>query len=187
MALSELIASYGYWILALGCFLEGETILILAGVAAGMGYMNPWAVVGIAITSGFVGDQCFFWLGRRYGARVVARFPSLASKVQRVQALIERYDAGVVIGIRFAYGLRIAGPIVIGMSAIPLRRLMVFNFLGALLWAPLIAGLGWVFGEAAERLLDDLHQIEMWLLLGVAAVAGAAWWLHHRRRRQDHP
>ncbi len=183
MNLSTLIASHGYWILALGCFLEGETILLLAGVAAHLGYMNLWAVLGIAVVCGFAGDQFFFWLGRSYGARILARWPSIAKKVQRVELLIERHDAWVIVGIRFAYGLRIAGPIVIGMSAIPLRRLLAFNFLGALLWAPAIAGLGWMFGQAAERLLDELHQIELWLLLGLVALAAMAWWLQKRRRR----
>ena len=158
---------------------------MLAGVAAHLGYMNPAAVLGIAVVCGFAGDQCFFWLGRNYGTRILARWPSIAEKVGRVQVLIERYDAWVIVGIRFAYGLRIAGPIVIGMSAIPLRRLMVFNFLGALVWAPTIAGLGWVFGHAAERLLDDMHQLQLWLLLGVVALVAGALWIRKRRRRRS--
>ncbi len=179
---STLIASHGYWILALGCFLEGETILILAGVAASLGYMNPWTVLGVAIVCGFAGDQCFFWLGRNYGARILARRPSIAQKVERVHRLVEKYDAWVIVGIRFAYGLRIAGPIVIGMSAIPWRRLMLFNGLGAMLLAPIIAGLGWVFGYAAERVLDQLHEMELWLLLGVIALAVLDWWLQRTKR-----
>ena len=31
--LNEAIASHGYWVLALGCLLEGETVLLLAGFA----------------------------------------------------------------------------------------------------------------------------------------------------------
>ncbi len=182
MEFSQLIASYGYWILALGCFLEGETILILAGVAASMGYMNPWAVLGIAVVCGFAGDQCFFWLGRNYGARILARKPSIAQKVERVHRLVEKYDAWVIVGIRFAYGLRIAGPIVIGMSNIPWRRLMLFNAIGATLWAPTIAGLGWVFGYAAERFLEQLHEMELWLLLGVVVLAALVWWWQRRKR-----
>ena len=62
--------------------------------------------------------------------------------------------------IRFAYGLRIAGPIVIGMSTISPRRFLLFNAIGALLWAPLIAGIRYLFGHAIEWLFVDLKRYE---------------------------
>jgi len=183
MNLSTLIHTHGYWLLAAGCFLEGETILLLAGVAVGLGYLNPWAVFAIAVAAGFAGDQFFFWLGRRYGARILTRWPTLVRKALHIHRLVEKYDALVVIGVRFAYGLRIAGPIVIGMSAVPLRRLMAFNLIGAVLWAAVVAGLGWAFGEAAERLLGEVQQMEQWLLGGLAALGAIVWLLHFVRSR----
>jgi membrane protein DedA with SNARE-associated domain len=181
MTLTDLIATHGYWLLALGCFLEGETILVLAGVAARLGYMDIWAVLGIAVACGFAGDQFFFWLGRRYGTRVVARFPAIALKAERVHRLIERYDALVVVLVRFAYGLRIAGPIFIGMSAIPRHRLVIFNLLGAAQWAIAVAGLGWLFGKGAEHMLTQSHSIQEWVLLAVAVLAVVIWWIKRER------
>ena len=32
--LHALLATYGYWVIVLGCLLEGETVLILGGMAA---------------------------------------------------------------------------------------------------------------------------------------------------------
>ena len=75
MNLGTLIQTNGYWVLAVGCLLEGETILILAGFAAHSGYLNPLAVIVIASTAGFAGDQIFFWMGRRHGSAVLTRFP----------------------------------------------------------------------------------------------------------------
>ena len=45
---------------------------------------------------------------------MLARYPGLASKAPRVQNLLRRWDAMAVILLRFCYGLRIAGPIIIG-------------------------------------------------------------------------
>jgi len=183
MELHALIATYGYWALALGCLLEGETLLLLAGFAASRGHLDILAVLGIAAAAGFVGDQAFFWLGRTHGPAVLARFPSVAQKSERVFRLIARYQAWVIVGVRFAYGLRIAGPIIIGTSQISPLKFAIFNAIGALIWAPLIGGIGFLFGEAASAVLGELHDIELWLLLGLAAAAGAYMLLQHLRAR----
>jgi membrane protein DedA with SNARE-associated domain len=60
---------------------------------------------------------------------------------------------------------------------------MVFNFIGAALWAPLVAGVGYVFGSAVESALVEVDGYEMWLFGGVAA-AGAMLFIAHRLRRR---
>jgi membrane protein DedA with SNARE-associated domain len=95
------------------------------------------------------------------------RLPLIRARAEKVNALLLRYHAGLIIGIRFAYGLRIAGPIVIGMSTLSARRFLVFNAIGAMIWAPLIAGIGYLFGHALEWLFADLKQYETIGLLGL--------------------
>jgi membrane protein DedA with SNARE-associated domain len=180
---AALIAAYGSWVLALGCLAEGETMLLLAGFAASRGHLDPAAVVVVAATAGFIGDQIFFWLGRRHGTAVLARFPSVAHQAGRVFHLIQRYQAWVIVGVRFAYGLRIAGPIIIGTSQISPLRFLVFNAIGAVIWAVLVAGIGYLFGEAAEALLGELHDIEIWLLLGLFGAAMLVLLVQYLRAR----
>ena len=175
----ELIQDWGYWALALGCLLEGETVLILAGFAAHEGHLNPVNVVAIAAVAGFVGDQIFFWLGRRHGPALLARWPRLDAPAERLQRLLERWHAWVIVFVRFAYGLRIAGPVLIGMSGLAGWRFALFNAIGALFWACVVGGVGWLFGEAAQAMLGKLHHIEGWLLLGLA-LAGFGVWLWRR-------
>lgn len=179
--MEELIAQYGYIAVFIGTFLEGETILALAGVAAGHGYMSYWAIVGVAIVGAFLGDQTCFFIGRRYGNRILNRFPTLAAKAPRVQAILKRWDALAVIFLRFAYGLRIAGPIVIGTCGISPWRLAFFNFVGTLIWAPLIAGIGYLAGYALHEWLGKFKDVQLALLAG-AALLVAIVWLGMRRR-----
>ena len=181
--LHALVATHGYWMLVLGCLLEGETILLLAGFAASRGYLDIGLVMGIAALCGFIGDQIFFWIGRMHGPAVMRRFPSLARKADRVFRLIHKYQAWVVVGVRFAYGLRIAGPIIIGTSPLPAIRFVIFNSIGAVLWAVLIGGIGYVFGEAAQAMLGELHNIELWLVLGLVSAAGLVMAVQHLRAR----
>ena len=67
--LPGLIDSYGYLAVAIGTFLEGETILALGGLAAHRGYLSFRDVVIVALLCGFAGDQFFFFLGRYHGDR----------------------------------------------------------------------------------------------------------------------
>jgi membrane protein DedA with SNARE-associated domain len=181
MTLGTLIESHGYWVLAFGCLLEGETLLILAGFAAHRGYLNIGAVLAIAAAAGFAGDQFYFWLGRRHGPAILSRWPSLAEQSHRVDRLVARYHAGVIVGIRFAYGLRVAGPVLLGTSSLSATRFAFFNGVGAALWAALVGGAGWVFGQAAEKMLGDLRYVEVWLL-GTLATVGLIVWVVRRRR-----
>jgi len=71
--------------------------------------------------------------------------------------------------------------VLIGSTAMPALRFAALNAASALAWAALLTGVGWVFGEAAERLLGNLRHLEGWLLLGLA-LAGAAWWWWRSRR-----
>src|SRR5262245_24527123 len=187
MDLHDLISTHGYWILTLGCLLEGETVLVLAGFAASRGHLDIFAVIAIAATAGFIGDQIYFWLGRTHGGAVLERFPSIAQQSERVFRLIERYQAWVIIGVRFAYGLRISGAIIIGTSRISARTFVLFNAIGAIIWAILVAGVGYVFGEAASAVLGELHTIEIWLLLGLVVVAMLIMLVQRMRARSRLP
>jgi membrane protein DedA with SNARE-associated domain len=87
-----------------------------------------------------------------------------------VKHLLQRHHALIIVGIRFMYGLRILGPIVIGASDVPVWRLATFNVLGAAIWAPLIGGLGYAFGHALELLLNSVEQVELVALILIIAV-----------------
>src|SRR4051812_33723041 len=102
------------WILALGCILEGETVLLLAAYAAHRGYLNPAAVVAIAVASAFASNQFFFWLGRHHGTALLERWPALARHSVGIRRLIERHASLAAVAVRFVYGTRLVGPLLIG-------------------------------------------------------------------------
>jgi membrane protein DedA with SNARE-associated domain len=161
-----------------GTLLEGETILVLAGFAAHQGHLSlPW-VIAIAFCGGALGDQFFFFVGRRYGEALLRRLPRLARHAQRVDELLLRHHAGLIVGVRFMYGLRIAGPIVIGMSPVPARRFLLFNLIGAAIWSVAVAGVGFLFGHTLEWLITDLNRYEWVAALAIVGTAGLVALLH---------
>lgn len=182
------IHDWGYVAVAAGALAEGETVLLAAGYAAHRGLLDWWLVVAVAATAATVGDQSFYWVGRLWGARLIARFPSLEARFPRVADLLQRYPHWAIVGVRFLYGFRIAGPIIIGAAGVPPLRFALFNAIGALLWAPLITGLGWGFGHALSSLSSQVQRVEVGLLILAGLVAAfvmlARWRAGRRTSRQ---
>ena len=182
MDLPALIQQYGYLAVFVGSVVEGETLLVLAGIAAHRGYLSLQWVVAIAAVGAFIGDQICFLIGRRLGVSVLARGPRLEPSVARADALLARYGTVLVIGLRFTYGLRLGGTIAIGMSRMPWLRFASLNLVGALLWAPIIAGAGYLLGNAIEPLLAHARYAE-YGVFAVVIIVGFTLWLLRRRAR----
>ena len=169
--------------MAAGCLLEGETVMVLAGLAARRGLLDLPLVMALGSAMGALGDITMFSLGRWRGAAVLARWPRLLGYQERLNRLLARWGAGVVVGVRFMYGMRWAGPILLGMSDMPWPRFLLFNLIGASLWGFLAAGAGWMFGAAAQALLEDVQDVQGWLLGGLLLLAlGFAGWRAWRTR-----
>jgi membrane protein DedA with SNARE-associated domain len=186
MSIAHLVTEYGYGALFVGSLLEGETVLLLAGMAANQGLLSFPLVVVIAFCGGTIGDQVLFQVGRRHGAALLRQWPTMAVRAEPVGQLIRRHQNKLIFGVRFMYGLRLVGPIAIGMSEVSAARFAVFNLLGAAVWAPLVSGVGYLFGQTLSWLIADLGRYELIALLvlvaAVAAVLGVRW-LRTRRQR----
>ncbi|MCP9758688.1 DedA family protein [Aquitalea sp. S1-19] len=180
--LSTLIDQYGYYALFAGTAIEGETVLLAAGFAAHRGWLSlPW-VMAVAAAGGFCGDMLAFSLGRWRGQWLLARFPALARHTPRINTLLDKWHAPLIIGIRFMLGLRTAGPAIMGMSRIPFATFAFYNAIGAAIWASLFASLGYAFGSALTLLLGELKHLEEAAF--IAIVCTGALLLLWRKLRQ---
>ena len=183
MPLEQLIATYGYAALAVGAFLEGETILVLGGVAAHRGYLElPW-VMAAAFLGTLFGDQLYFHIGRTHGTAFLEKRPAWKARSARVLSLLERHQVWLILAFRFLYGLRTVTPFLIGASGVRPWRFLWLNVLGAAAWAVGIGALGYVFGHAIELLLGDVKRYELWIFLGLALGGLVIWSVRALRRR----
>lgn len=181
--LNALIAAYGYWVIFIGCLLEGETVLILGGMAAHQGSLQWPQVIGWATLGGILGDQLLFWTGRYGGARLLPKLKRHQAAIERVQGLIQRYPSTSVFAVRFLYGMRLVGPMVIGASGLAPWRFALLNVLGAAVWAILFVSAGYWAGEALQHFLGDLKPYRLPIFLGVIALVVLAVLVRHLRNR----
>ena len=184
MTLDQLIVTYGYWAILVGTLLEGETILLLGGFAAYQGYLVlPWVIVA-AFIGAFCGDQLFFFLGRRYSGRILSRLPSWQSRIDKVHKLLERFQTWLILIYRFMYGFRSVTPFVMGISSLPTRRFILFDFIAVLGWAALIGTGGYLFGSGLQVLMGDLKKHEIKILIAIAAMGLCILMINFFRRRR---
>ncbi len=172
----QLIDQYGYLAILIGSFLEGETILVLGGIAAEMGHLELHWVIFAAFIGTLCGDQLYFLLGRRYGRQRLLNSPRWHGKAERLDALMQRWGVLLILVFRFMYGVRTFAVLVFGMSGIGLLKFAALNALGALLWASVIGTLGYLFGHGLDWLLEADARQRLVTVGFIALLALALWW-----------
>ncbi len=182
--LRSFVGSYGYYALLAGTFLEGETILLIGGLVAHLGYLDLRAVMLVAFIGSFSGDQLYFCIGRLKGRELLARHHKWEKRVDEVHCLMARYHDLIMVGFRFVYGIRILTPVVLGMNkGVKALRFFVLNAIGAMIWSVVISSAGYFFGYAIEELIRSVKHYEIIVLLVIAGT-GIALWAARRFRRK---
>ena len=171
----DLLIHFGYVALFVGTFLEGETVLLLAAFLAQRGYLNIQIVIVVAAVGTLCGDQLFYLLGRKHGTAFLERRPRWKSKLQRTQYLIRRHELLIILAFRFFYGLRNITPFALGMSGTRPRLFVPLNILAALIWATIVAGLGYLLGELAVAVLGNVRKYEYLIAGAILLVGGFVW------------
>jgi membrane protein DedA with SNARE-associated domain len=179
------IDTYGYLAILVGTFLEGETILVLGGLAAHSGYLDLSYVILMAFIGTLCGDQLFFFLGRWHSDAFLKRRPSLRTRIAKAQRLLDRFKTPIFMGFRFFYGLRTVTPFVIGMSAVPTVKFVFLNAAGALIWAIAFGTGGYLFGNALEAVIGNVKHYEIPVFGLIAALGAVIWIIHIVRRKRD--
>jgi membrane protein DedA with SNARE-associated domain len=178
--LIRLLKEYGYIILFIWSFFEGETGLIMAGILSYTGDMNLYLSILVAALGGFLGDQFYFYLGRFNKKWVLEEFKKHRRKVAQARLLLNRYGGWVIFIQRFLYGLRTILPITIGVTGYDPRKFAIINLISAFIWASISIVLAYIFGEQLLNLLKWVKN-HWYLALPVAlGMVGGLYYLSHR-------
>jgi membrane protein DedA with SNARE-associated domain len=183
--LLDLVARAGYAVVFLGVGIEslgvpvpGETALVIGAVLAGQGRLEPWLVALVGWLGAVLGDNTGYWIGRRYGRRLLAmrgfRRVYDERRIAVAERFFERWGALAVFAGRFVAILRIfAGPLA-GMYHMPWRRFVIANATGGATWVAVVTTIGVLLGSNLDRAVRVVSRMGF-AGLGLAAlvVAGA--------------
>jgi membrane protein DedA with SNARE-associated domain len=167
---AELLGEWGYLIIIVWTFLEGETIVILAGMTAASVGLEPHYIALSAFCGSFTSDQVMFTLGKYKGEAVLNAFPRIAKNLDKAKRLLQKYDTAMILGFRFIYGVRNVTPIMLGISGVSRKKFFLLNAVGAGVWALTFTYGGHYAGQAFMHLMERVGHGILYVLLVLAAV-----------------
>jgi membrane protein DedA with SNARE-associated domain len=166
----------GVAIESFGIPVPGETALIAFGVLASQGHYSIVAVIAVAAAAAIIGDNLGFWLiGRRGGRALIARFPWLERRVQRVlprtEAVIDRYGGRAVFFGRFVSVLRETVAWVAGLAGMSWPRFLFWNAAGGIVWATAVGLVAYYGGKTLADTLSRYGLYAVIVIVGVVLIA----------------
>jgi membrane protein DedA with SNARE-associated domain len=173
-----------YLVILVWTFLEGETVVLVTGalISGGNVRLEVWLLALFAFLGSFGGDQMWFYIGRKYGTPLLARWPNMANKVEWAFRLLRKQEDLFILTFRFIYGLRNVSPFIIGMTGVSRVKFVLLNLIAAAVWANTFAWGGYYLGKALDCYLGTSSEIA--LVAIVLVVVAASLFKRFRQRRR---
>lgn len=194
-ALIHYLVRYGVGLVFANVFLEqiGAPVpavptLIVAGALSRNGQMSSTHIVLVSVIASLIADWLWFLLGRRHGYRILRTLCRISlspdSCVRDTEARFERWGLKSLLIAKFIPGFSTVAPPLAGAGKRSTFAFLVYDGIGALLWAGAAVAIGRVFHHAIGDVIDWLENMGGWALVLVAcalAVFVLVKWLQRAR------
>ena len=155
--------------LLVGFFLPGDTMLFLAGVGAGTGWLDVRILIPALIAAAIVGDQLGYFLGNQTGHAIFTRKEGRFFKranAEKAHALCVKYGVWAVVFAKFVPVVRTFVPFMAGVGEMAYLKYLVVDCLAVVFWICLVVLVGYGLGTnpITQKYLDKI-------LIGIALVS----------------
>jgi membrane-associated protein len=192
--------SAGYLILAagvlaersifLGLIVPGDLILALGGVYASQKKMDLVGVIVVGTLAAIAGESIGFWLGRRFGVRVLRHLPFVGTRLSKTIEESGDYfkkHGGKTVAIgRYATAAGAFIPFTAGAAKMSYLRFLAFDIPAIAVWASGITIFGYYFGRNLEFIDKVLSRFGYGVLaLAILFFGGRYLWKKHQERKEQ--
>ncbi|OWQ47700.1 hypothetical protein CDL60_09860 [Roseateles noduli] len=172
----------------IGAPVPAAPLLVVAGGLAAAGRLSALSLVVAAVLANVLGDAIWFIAGRSYGHRVlrllcrVSLSPDVC--VRQSETLIARWGGSSLLAAKFLPGISVVAAPMAGALGMGWRRFVAYDAVAGLVWTACFLGLGLIFSDQIQDVLDFLSNAGLYAVIAILAVllllVGNRW----RRRRQ---
>ena len=189
--LIHIIEVYGLWVVFFSVLLDQGGLptpsyapMIVTSALAVDTNQPLWPILLVATGAAMLADVVWFAGGRRFGAQLLRLMCRISlspdSCVGTTRRIYERWGAPSLILAKYIPGFAAVSTTLAGQAGTSWRRFLVFDTIGAFLWASGAVVLGAVFHEAVEALLltlEELGHIALLLLIfAIVLFVAYKWW-----------
>lgn len=173
--LLDWISTHDHWVYGLLFaygFAKTGPLPLVAGFVSASGALQPMTVVAVVLFGTLLGSHLRYGVGHGVSPWLFARFPKFAPWVALGAVGVQRFGFALLPLYRFSKGTFTLVGLGAGM-AMPWRRFVWLDGLGALLWVGVSVGLGYTLGLAGTQ-FDPRWAAYLGLsllLLGIVAAA----------------
>ena len=184
--------------LLVGLAFPGDSLLFIAGVAAsgsgaailGRSSLNPVLLFIGAPIAAILGSQVGHWFGSTYGRKLFDRPDGRFFNRQRVLATekwLTKYGTGKALVLsRFIPFVRTLINPLAGIVGIPMKRFLVWNITGAVIWTQLVLGAGFILGEKLKGSVDKYLLPIVGLIIIISVIPVAVEFFREWSTRKHH-
>lgn len=158
--------------LMFGFFLPGDSLLFTAGLLSATTDLLPsiWILIVLIPIAAIAGDQCGYWIGRRFGPPLFNRPDSRFFKrefVDQTADFFEKHGPKAIILARFVPIVRAFVPVMAGTSKMHYPTFLTFDIIGGIVWGAGVTTLGYFLGQ--------IDFVEKYIELILIAVVGLSF------------
>jgi membrane protein DedA with SNARE-associated domain/rhodanese-related sulfurtransferase len=167
------------------------TLIVAGALIAHVNYTVSELLLA-AVAASLIADLAWYLAGSRLGRPVLRTLCRISlspdSCVRQTESIYLRWGAPSLLVAKFIPGFAAVATALAGSIGTRLWVFLLFDGLGALLWAGIAVGLGVGFQDAVNDVIEVLEQLGKWGLVAIIAafalIVALKWWQRQRFYRQ---
>ena len=154
-----------------GVPITNNTLLLLTGAMASLGYLNVELLIVSAFLGSIAGACCAYWIGTRGGRRIVLRLATFfhvnEQKIGIMDSWFQKSGFWMIFFSRMTPFVRPFACFPAGISHMNFRKFLLAVLAGSLIWCITLPSIGWILGPRWKTALYFMQTYTLPTIIGV--------------------
>lgn len=154
-----------YVAIFIGSFLEGPTVMAAAGFFIKLGHLEILPSYFLLLLGDLSADVMWYYIGHIAAEKTIIKIEKhvglTPGKSEKIKRLFNRHDSKILFisKLTMGFGFSLGTLMTAGMAKVPLKKFILVNFLGGLIWTAGLVSLGYFFGNIYLKISAGLKDV----------------------------